>query len=108
MISKREGRLDRIVLRELRDPKYRAIQREAWRRCVLLGARRVEETARETYDYWTPAWERKRVAEAEAERDRRREIAHEMAVRAIGEGSLRKPPARETEHVKPGRIRRVK
>jgi hypothetical protein len=108
MISKREGQMDRSILLQIRDPFYRAQQREAWKRCVELASHGRQETVREAYDYWTPAWERKRVAEAEAERDRRREIAHEMAVRAIGEGSLRKPPARETQRGEPGRIRRVK
>jgi len=95
MISRREARMDRTILKELRDPMYIAQRRQAWRMCLILAGRQEETTRQERYDYWTPAWERKMVAEAEAEgaRARERRLALEHAAQLA---ELRKPVQRES------------
>ena len=82
----------------------RAIHRAAWQRCLLLARGRLEQSQQEAYDYWTPAWERKAVAEAEVERDRRRALAHARELAAIE----RKPVEREVSQFETSHIRRVK
>jgi len=79
VISRREGNLDRVVLRALRDRQYVAQRHAAWLRCVEIdreAAQRAIERDKSDREWWTPERERQLVADAEAERDRRRKLPH--------------------------------
>ncbi len=105
MISRREANLDRSILRQLRDPQYVMQRRQAWARCVELDAEaaiQAAQRAQEEHGWWTGQRERQLVAEAEAERDRRRAISYEEEL-----AGLRKPVQSEAASIDTG-IRRVK
>ena len=105
MISRREANLDRNVLRTLVDPVYIMQRRRAWARCVELDAEaaiQAAQRAQEEHGWWTGERERQLVAEAEAERDRRRAIAYQEESQG-----LRKPVQSAAASVETG-IRRVK
>jgi hypothetical protein len=106
MISRREANLDRNVLRTLVDPEYIMQRRQAWQRCVELDAEaaiQAAQRAQEEHGWWTGERERQLVAEAEAERDRRRAVRYEEQL-----AGLRKPVQSEAAASNDTGIRRVK
>lgn len=113
MISRREGNLDRVVLRALCDRQYVAQRHAAWLRCLEIdreAAQRAIERDKSDREWWTPERERQLVADAEAERDRRRKLQHLRDLAAA-----RKPVERERARKAPAsagnpaeQIRRVK